>query len=138
MYIRPSTLLFLCFFTLIFYRLAHANLVDELLLIQERNEKINEKTMLEKRISDRRVLLNNCKLPFANQKQLIEDVANFANVDPMSVRVISAELRGVDQYQYCRAHVYHGKGTCFIGVNFDKNGFLTSSIQQLRNGQCNF
>jgi len=131
---RSSALIFFCLLILIFHRQVNANLVDELLAAQERNEK----ALLEEKAFSRKALIKNCKLPFANQRQLIEDVANYAKVDTTTVRVIFAEIRGGDKHQYCRAHVYHGKGTCFVGVNFDKNGFLTSSIQQLRNGQCEF
>jgi hypothetical protein len=121
------------FCLLFFSSFAHANLVDELLATQERSEKLR----IEKLTADKVALIKNCKLPFINQNQLIEDVAEFARVHPYSVKVISAEVWGV-QNSYCRVHIYHGKGTCHVGVDFDKYGFLTSSLHKLRSGSCVF
>jgi hypothetical protein len=129
----PITLVFFCLFVLIFHRQVNANLVDELIEAQERSEKAR----LEEIASDIKTLMKNCKLPLANQQQLIEDVANYFEVNPRTVRVISTEVRG-DKYKYCRAHIFHGKGTCFVSLEFDKYGFLTSSTQQIRSGQCKF
>jgi hypothetical protein len=133
MKIQPTIFIFFCLFVLIFHRQVNANLVDELIEAQERNEKAR----LEEIASDRTTLMKNCKLPLANQPQLIEDVANYFEVNPRTVRVISTEVWG-DKNKYCRAHIFHDKGTCFVSLKFDKYGSLTSSTQQIKNGQCKF
>lgn len=125
-------LLFLCSF--IFHTKVKADLVDELLEYQRREAELQLDTIE----SAKKNLSKNCKLPFKNQRQLIEDLSTYINVNPMTIKIVSAEIWGVDDKLYCRANIYHEKGLCKVTVNFDTSGALTSSLQKLRIGQCEF